>query len=367
MRSLLQQERANLTNWARAYLLLGFANAGLTKDDVEVQMLLNDLAVSVIPSANGNHWEDEQQYRFAQTGPRTTALVLQALAEVDPEHPLIEETARWLVVALSTNVCHTGLEKAQAILSLSRYAVVTHERGATYDFAVTLGADTLLDGQLASTGDVQVESVEVPITELTPGQPSLLSLTRDFGERGRMYYTMNLRYVTPAKEIEALNRGFAASREYSLLDDAETRVTSAGLGEVVRVRLTVMVPADSSYVVVEDYLPAGLEPIDPSLAIVEPALRSQLQQELAAANRPDDLDYYAPWLRWYFNPWQQTDLLDDRVVLRASDLAKGVYEFVYYARATTPGDFFVAPVHVETSYFPEVFGRSDSGRFVVEP
>ena len=75
----------------------------------------------------------------------------------------------------------------------------------------------------------------------------------------------------------------------------------------------------------------------------------------------------APWLRWYFNPWQQTDLLDDRVVLSTSGLAKGVYEFVYYARATTPGDFFVAPVHVESSYFPEVFGRSDSGRFVVEP
>ena len=367
MRSLVQQDRANLTNWARAYLLLGFANADLDKDDVEVQMLLNDLAVSVIPSANGNHWEDAPKYQFAQSGPRTTALVLQALAEVDPNHPLIEETARWLVVALSTNVCETGLEKAQAIVSLSRYVVETGERGAEYEFNVALGSETLLDGDLTSTGDVQLESVELPITELTAGQPSLVALTRDFDRPGRMYYTMNLRYVTPAQDIEALNRGFAVSHEYSLLEDEDTRITSASLGDVVRVRITVMVPADSNYVVVEDFLPAGLEPIDPSLAIVEPALRAQLQQELEAANRPDDLQYYAPWFRWYYNPWQQTDLLDDRVRLSTSALAKGVYEFVYYARATTPGDFFVAPVHVETSYFPEVFGRSDSGRFTVEP
>ena len=367
MRSLIEQDRANLTNWGRAYLLLGFAKAGLTDEDPEVQMLLNDLATSVKPSANGNHWEDEQNYKFAQTGPRTTALVLQALTAVAPNHPLIQETARWLVVALGTNVCKTDLEKAQAIVSLSSYVVSTGERGANYNFDVTLGNHTLLDGKLNSTGNVQAESADVPLTDLTAGQPGLLTFNRDFDLRGRMYYTMNLRYVTPAEDIEALNRGFAVSHEYSLLDEPDTPISSAHLGDVVRVHLTVVVPSDSTYVQVEDLLPAGLEPIDPSLAVVEPALKSQLRQELANANRPDDLEYFAPWLRWYYNPWQQTDVLDDRVRLSADAMGKGVYEFVYYARATTPGDFFVAPARVETAYFPDVFGRSDSSRFTIEP
>lgn len=52
-------------------------------------------------------------------------------------------------------------------------------------------------------------------------------------------------------------------------------------------------------------------------------------------------------------------------MLHAERLSKGVYEYVYYARATTPGDFFVAPAHASETYFPEVFGRSDSGRFTV--
>ena len=61
------------------------------------------------------------------------------------------------------------------------------------------------------------------------------------------------------------------------------------------------------------------------------------------------------------------DLRDDRAVLSATSLSKGIYEYVYYARATAPGDFFVAPAHAAETYFPEVFGRSDSSRFVVTP
>ncbi|HWC30083.1 MAG TPA: alpha-2-macroglobulin family protein, partial [Dehalococcoidia bacterium] len=252
MRAVLEQDRQNLANWARAYLLLGFARAGLDKDDAEVQMLLNDLAVNVIASANGNHWEDPKIGSLTQTGPRTTALVLQAIATVDAGHPLIEETVRWLVIALNTDVCRTTLERAQAIVALSSFVVMTGERGANFGYAVRLDDRELLGGQLRSTGEVEMESVELPISELTAGRPSTLELARDYRRKGRMYYTLNLRYVTPAADILALNRGFGIAREYSLLDDPETRVTSARLGDVVRVRLTVLLPADRNYVTVED-------------------------------------------------------------------------------------------------------------------
>jgi uncharacterized protein YfaS (alpha-2-macroglobulin family) len=135
----------------------------------------------------------------------------------------------------------------------------------------------------------------------------------------------------------------------------------------VRVKVTVMVPADRNYVVADDFLPAGLEPIDPALKVIDPALKAKLDADRAAAARPETLDYYAPWFRWYYSPWQQTETRDDRVTLRATRLSKGVYEFVYYARATSPGDYFVAPAHIEESFFPEVFGRSDSSRFTVAP
>jgi len=114
-------------------------------------------------------------------------------------------------------------------------------------------------------------------------------------------------------------------------------------------------------------LPAGLEAVDPRLKNVDPALKARLEAERIEASEKRFGGYMAPWFRWYYSPWQQVDVRDDRAVLQADRLPKGVYEYVYYARATTPGSFFVAPAHAEETYFPEVFGRSDSSRFTVAP
>ncbi|MCY3655044.1 MAG: hypothetical protein OXG95_00315 [Chloroflexi bacterium] len=162
-----------------------------------------------------------------------------------------------------------------------------------------------------------------------------------------------------------MNRGFAVSHRYSLLDDPGAPVTSASVGDVVRVVVTVVAPADRLFARVEDFLPAGFEPIDPQLNIVSPQLREQLEADRAEALLGDAPAYYAPWYRWYWSPWSEVQLRDDRVVLLATRLPRGTHEYVYYARATTSGEFFVAPAHAEESYFPDVFGRSDSSRFTV--
>ncbi|MBI2766304.1 MAG: Ig-like domain-containing protein [Chloroflexi bacterium] len=367
MRALQEQYRAKLTNWGRAYLLLGLAETGATKDDPQVGQLLNDLASNVLPSANGNHWEDERTQRSFFSGTRTTALVLQALVAVDPQHPLIEETVRWLMVARGAGGWRTGVEQAQAILALSEFAANTGELAGNFSYEAQLGGSKLLAGTFSPGSGTKGDSKQVSLEDLGAGKVTVLQLARDFASPGRLYYTLNLKYLTPAKDIEALNRGFAVSHEYSLLDAPGKPITSAKLGDTVRVKVTVIAPADRNYVVADDYLPAGLEPIDPALKIIDPKLKSQLDLERQQAQRPAELDYYAPWFRWYYSPWQQTEPRDDRVTLRASTLRKGVYEFIYYARATSPGDYFVAPARIEESYFPEVFGRSDSGRFTVAP
>ncbi|MEX2373832.1 MAG: alpha-2-macroglobulin family protein, partial [Dehalococcoidia bacterium] len=56
--ALYENDRAALTAWGRAYLVLGLLEAGQPADDRAVRGLVSDLNASVIPSANGNHWED---------------------------------------------------------------------------------------------------------------------------------------------------------------------------------------------------------------------------------------------------------------------------------------------------------------------
>ncbi|MYH67164.1 MAG: hypothetical protein F4152_00890 [Dehalococcoidia bacterium] len=204
----------------------------------------------------------------------------------------------------------------------------------------------------------------MPLEDLPLGEVSRVQFDREAGREGRLYYGLNLRYLTPAKHVEALNRGFAVSHRYSLLDQPYQYITSAPVGSVVRVTVTVVAPAERLFARVEDFLPAGLEPIDPVLDIVSDDLRQRLRDDYNRLSGRSHWSYWGryPWRAW---PWDQVDVRDDRVVLLADRLPAGVHEYVYYARATTPGDFFVAPVHAQETYFPEVFGRDDSSRFTV--
>ena len=366
LRAIIEQHRTQLTSWGRAYALLGLLASGHEPDHEAVRTLLNDLTATTLASANGNHWEDERQGgSMHNRSVRTTALVLRALVEADPQHPLIEETARWLVIARSEERWKTGVGRAQGMAALGAFAELTGEMQGDYSYQVLLNTTRVLQGRFNVPARDYRDATVVALEDLPLGQVSRVQFERDASTEGRMYYALNLRYVTPAQEIEALNRGFAVSHRYSLLDDPDTPITSATLGDVVRVSVTVVAPADRLYVQVEDFLPAGLEPIDPNLNIVSGELRAQLREERVEALLGDAPDYYAPWYGWYYSPWDEVHLRDDRLTLLASRLPKGVHEYVYFARASTPGDFFVAPAHAEEAYLPEVFGRSDSSRFTV--
>jgi uncharacterized protein YfaS (alpha-2-macroglobulin family) len=366
-RALFEQQRVKLTSWGKAYLLLALSDAGVKPDDAQMRALLNDLAAATISSANGNHWEDGPVSGSFMTTTGTTGLGTLALARVRADHPLLPQTVRWLLVGRTADGWHTSIDRALGVLALTTYAVGTGELGGDYSYKVLLDDNEVLAGLVLRSGRPTAAGRELPLATITPGRSSLLAFTRDYGKPGRLYYTLDLRYVTPAKEIEAVNRGFAISREYSRIDDPSTRVMAVKVGETVRVKVTIIAPADRNYVVIEDLLPAGLEAVDARLKNVDPAVKERLEVERTQASQKRFGGYMAPWFRWYYSPWQQVDLRDDRAVLQADRLPKGVYEYVYYARATTPGSFFVAPAHAEESYFPEVFGRSDSGRFTIAP
>jgi len=370
-RALFEQQRAQLGNWGRAYLLLALSETGAGSGDAHVRALFDDLAGDTIPSANGNHWEDSAEKRgWFLSNTATTGLATLAIARIRPDHALVPQTVRWLVIGRGANGWHTPIDRAMGVLALSSYAVATGELAGDYSYSVELDAKDILSGLVKPSGAPTTATKSVPLTAFKPGTTSILAFTRDYQKPGRLYYTLDLRYMTPAQGIDALNRGFAISHQYTLLDNPTKPVSTAKLGDTVRVTVTVMVQSDHSYVVVEDPLPAGLEPVDARLKNVDPALKAQLDNELAQAAQRQfggGNAYFAPWYRWYYSPWHQVDLRDNRAVLGATWLSKGIYEYVYYARATAPGDFFVAPAHAAETYFPEVFGRSDSSRFVVTP
>jgi uncharacterized protein YfaS (alpha-2-macroglobulin family) len=373
-KSLFETQRANLSVRGKAYTLLALSQSGEGRGSATVQALFNDISAAVIPSANGNHWEsaeepdDGARYhgRPSSDAVDTTAAVVLALVRTDPTHPLVEESVRWLVVSRGASGYRSGTEAAIGIDALSSFAVSTGELAGDFSFSVTADGKSVLSGR-ATAADGAVRETSLDLADFEKGGVTVFEFARDFTSPGRLYYRLNLHYFTPAREVEALNRGLAVAHEYTDLDDPETPITSARVGDVVRVTVTVMAPAERNYVEVEDFLPAGLEPIDPNLANEDAILKRQLAVERVQAADVDTGGWWAPWYWWYYTPFEEVSIRDDRVVMRATVLPKGVHTYVYYARATVPGDFFVAPAHAEEARFPEVFGRGDSGRFIVEP
>lgn len=121
---------------------------------------------------------------------------------------------------------------------------------------------------------------------------------------------------------------------------------------MVQVHLTVAVFRQTTYVTIEDRLPAGLEVLDTSLKTTS-----------ATATTPSLRDSNTSrYFWWYIN---HAEVRDDQVTLFARSLPPGIYEYTYLARATTPGTFNVLPPQAYQMYTPDVFGQGADTRSVV--
>ena len=152
------------------------------------------------------------------------------------------------------------------------------------------------------------------------------------------------------------------ARQYSPVDQPDDYVDSARVGDVVQVKLTLIAPNDLHYVVVEDPLPAGFEGVDLSLKTTSVVGEQPTLRNVTAEEENEWLRRYG-WGWWWFS---HSEMRDEKAVLFAQYLPRGTYEYTYLMRASVPGEFKVIPATAYQMYFPEVFGRSDGGRFTVK-
>ena len=126
-------------------------------------------------------------------------------------------------------------------------------------------------------------------------------------------------------------------------------------------------PARRYHVALVDPLPAGLEPLNPALAVTGtvPGDGGSEVVPLAATGLGGPGTGGHWW--WWSRPWfDHQNLRDERVEAFSSLLWEGVHTYRYVARATTPGSFVVPPTKAEEMYAPETFGRGGTDRVVVD-
>jgi uncharacterized protein YfaS (alpha-2-macroglobulin family) len=357
--------RDTLDTFGKAYLAMALA---LLEPDkrTRVDALLSDITNAAIVSATGAHWEEAQvDYYAMNTDTRSTAIVLAALARLDPKNALGANTVRWLMVARKDGYWETTQETAWAILGLTDWMVSTGELKGAYNWQVVVNGEALGKGTVSSQNIKETTKLQIAVAKLLADQANRVVIERwapdgQNAGTGRLYYSLYLRYYKPVEEVTALNRGVIVSRQYTLSECATSgtackAIDTAKVGDVIQVKLTIIAPNDLHYVVVEDPFPAGAEGVDQSLKTTTVVGQAP---ELTRTDRRNPWGGEYGW--WWFS---HTELRDEKAVLFATYLPRGTYEYTYLIRASMPGEFRVIPTNAYEMYFPEVFGRSDGGVF----
>ncbi len=348
----LLDQRLEMDYWALSFMLMTYHE--LDPAHPAIAQLVSDLQTGAILSATGAHWEEnERDWWNWSSDTRTTAMALTALTRVQPDLAILPNVVRWLMVARQGDHWVTTQETAWAVMALTDWMVSTGELQGNYDYALSLNGTALTEGTVtpATIRDGQV--LRVAVKDLLQDEINRLTFIRGEGE-GVLYYTAHLNVRLWASEAKPINRGVNVSREYFLADDPETPITSATMGDVITVRVTMTLPEDIYYFVLEDPLPAGTEPIDTSLLTTS---RLNDSPQLQPTYNP-----YWYWGWWYFD---HTEMRDEQVNLYADFLPRGTYVYTYEVRATVPGEFQTMPSHAYAFYFPEVFGRGAGSLFTI--
>ncbi len=367
----LYEQRHDLDRYGVAYLALAlnvFDPEDASRDEgSHVESLLNELRNDAIQSATGTHWEEgAPDYWNMNTDVRSTAIVIWSLAQLRPEDDLLPPAVRWLMSARREGHWSTTQTTTWSLMALVHYMKGSGELDADFGYVLYLNDRPLDRGSFDRDNLDESQVVEVAISDLLVEEANRLIFEREPGDgersgEGQLYYTAHLRYFVPAEDVEPLDRGLVVARQYTRLDDPEVAVDTAQVGDLIRVRLTVVAPHDAHYVVVEDPLPAGCEAVD-----------MQLETTSVVGERPQmrnlTLEEENAWYRRYGWGWwwfSHTEMRDEKVALFATHLPRGTYEYTYVMRAGVPGTFKVMPTVAYPMYFPEIFGRGAGEIFTV--
>jgi alpha-2-macroglobulin len=345
-------------------------------DRKQAKALLTEIMNGARETPREVHFEEVNSRTYAPlwaSDTRTTGLVLQTLADVTPDHPYVAKIGNYLTTIRTGGRWRNTQEAAWSLIGLTEVVRVKEKEEPDFKATVSLGNKPLFD--VAFKGrSMGVAHKFVPMKDLTAlaGKGDLPFLFSKDGP-GVLYYGALMRYAPKEIPLTPLERGITVQRWFEPFTGGG-QATKFYAGDLVRVRVRVATPQERNFVVVDVPLPAGLEPIDTSLASTAklPSAPGEETKDVSYESEGAEDEYsdeeqgnFNEWATRFWSPFNHVEQRDDRVALFADHMPPGVHVSSFVARATTPGDFLMKPAKAEEMYTPEVFGRSNGGRFTI--
>ncbi len=361
---------------ALGWLLSVLANDTGSKTDVEniVRFLINRTTET---AATANFVTDYRDggWLIMASNRRADGVLLEALIKVRAasgtlavqSEDLIPKLVRGLLAHRTKGAWSNTQENVFILLAMDKYFNAFEK--VTPDFVTRVWLGNTYAGEQAFKGrSIDSNEINIPMPYLVD-QGGTSNLILDKQGAGRLYYRIGMKYAPKNLKLDPADYGFTVLRKYEAVDDKDDVKQNADgswtikAGARVRVRLTMVAQARRYHVALVDPLPAGLEILNPGLAVTESIPGDGgTTGVLEVGSRSMGRNYY--W--WRQNWFEHQNFRDERAEAFTGLLWEGVYNYSYVTRATTPGQFVVPPAKAEEMYHPETFGRTGTDFVRVE-
>lgn len=288
-----------------------------------------------MPSESGYvYFTDTSQWGyFYYDSVIATAIILQALLEAGVPFNNDFKVVQYLLRQRKNYAWLNTHQNAFVWWALNSYLTKYEKETPDYTLQVLVDAKELLNETVNNRNISFVRNYF-----LSPYDTGVRNIVFNKNGQGNCYYTIRYNYVPVYEAMTSKNMGFAITKTFR---DVKTKeeVTTFKKGSEYSVAIEVYTPKDRGITVLEDQLPAGVEPVNVTFATEEKLVGDKTN------------DYYKGW--GTFNHYEQ---YADRVVYYADYMQKGTHKVVYRVRATNSGTFNLPACKVEEMYNPEVFG-----------
>jgi uncharacterized protein YfaS (alpha-2-macroglobulin family) len=374
--STLFEKREKMPLFARALLAHAMVLSKMSAEDARKLTLdfENHLRVSPVGATVAENAGDAYA-PLMDSEARTTAMVIRALVATEPKHPLAARLAKGLLAMRKHGTWRSTQETAWSLLALDDYRRAQESAPPDFDALVFLGDDQLLTAPFHGR-TVGAKTATTNAQQLFSSGAGGASLAFQVKGKGKLFYEARLRYAKKEMPREGLDRGFfvrklmRSVKPEAFADALATlpreSATSALGGDLVLVDLLVTTPDPREQVVIDDPLPAGLEPVQTNLETTARSHDVDRADDQSQNDDDRDRDDDRANGHAYTFAWYHREMHDDRVLTFVEHMPAGLFHYRYLARATTHGKFVVPPTRAECMYEPETFGRTGAATFEVK-
>ncbi len=314
-------------------------------DQVLKNKIVNDARGSFLDVSSGSSYLD--------TAISNTAGYAGLLVDRREKDTQLPDLLRWLLASRAKDGAWDSTQNTLSVVeAMVDYLKWQPETSANFTMRNTLNGNPVQEFKVTTQTVFDQAVKEVPLTQLNSGHLNTVNFAKtDPTAYGKIYYDMSFKYYLPAQELPPRDEGITIKRAMYTLEDAkeENMIGKTKVGEVVREHLEITVPVTRRNVLIEDFIPAGMEIVDTSLATEDQSVRAVEREVKSSRLWPS-----------------HKELRDDRYVLVIDELLPGTYTFDYFLRALTPGVYTHLPAQASESYNPENFGRTETGLFSID-